>query len=337
MGGTIEAYRRAICLNKKESPFGNVLLDADLVTWIEVNDFEAAKVEKAYRTDAGRINGTRGMTQRQLKERSGSVPWKVDASPEIITWLLALGHGNITTTGSGDPYTHVIKHPSLCTLYPFSTSMIEGIVCSGLTNGYKQYKGMCVDQITLEGDARGEVKLSFTFKHDGTEVTRSSFPFPTSILPVTYLIGAHLTSFKLYPNGGSVLDLKDRVLSWKITVNFGVVPTKTANSGVYVPKYKYGKGKPEHKIEFVLSGDKSSDEYGYSDADTLMTLDMTLSAGITPARSVNLVQNKCYIVTEENADDLEPTLNCKVDEIDVISDSGPAIWTCKTGVAAYLQ
>jgi hypothetical protein len=336
MGGTIEAYRRAVCFPKKESAYGTQILDADLATWIESNDFEPAKVEKTYRTDQNRINGTRGMTQRQLHTRTGMVPGKLDASVEVFTWLLGLGLGNITSSGSADPYTHIIKHPTLCSLYPASTSMVEGIVCAGLTGGYKLYKGMCLDKLTLEGDSRGEVKMTYSFKHDGTETAKGSFTFPTTVFAASYLIGGHLTSFKVYPNGSGALEVKDKILSWKINYDFGVVPTKAANNGVYVPKLKYSKGKPEVKIEFVYSGDKSDVVYGYSDADTLTTIDMTLDTGLVPARSINMLMNRCYIVAEENADDVEPTLSCKVDEIESIADTGPAIWTCKTGVAAYL-
>jgi hypothetical protein len=336
MGGTIEAYRWAVGLAKKEAAYGVQVADADMTAWLEINDFEPAKVDKEYRTNVNRIKGARGKTLRQLKGRMGTIPRKSDASIEKITWLLALGLGNIASSGSVDPWTHVIKHPSLCTLKPPSTSIVEGIVCAGLTSGYKLYKGVSVDQISIEGGGgQDEVKLSYTLKHDGSETTKASFTFPSTAAVLTYLIGAHL-KFELGPSGGSFTDITTRILSWKITYNFGLTPSKTASSSVYVSSYKYSRGNPKISVEFELSGDKSSTEYGYSDADTLLMLQLTLDAGVTPLRSSVLLMDQIYIVAEESADDLEPTLKCKVDELDVIADTGPAIWVCRTGVPAYL-
>ncbi|HEX8091830.1 MAG TPA: hypothetical protein VF762_23455, partial [Blastocatellia bacterium] len=67
MGGTIEAYRWMINFAKKEGSFGVQEADADIAagSWFEVNDFEPAVVEKQYRTNENRINGTRGTTLRQ--------------------------------------------------------------------------------------------------------------------------------------------------------------------------------------------------------------------------------------------------------------------------------
>jgi len=334
MGGTIEAYEWAVGLAKKEGSYGVQVADADLTTWLEVDDFEPAKVEKQYRTNQNRIKGARGKTVRQLKGRMGTIPRKSVATVEAITWLLALGLGNISSSGSTDPWTHTIKHPSLCALKPSSTSLVEGVVCAGLTSGYKLYKGVCVDQITIEGGGgQDEVKLSYTLKHDGSETTKGSFTFPASVANYVGLIGAHLT-FELGPSGGAFTDITSRILSWKITYNFGLQPSKAANSSVYVSSYKYSRGNPKIDVEFELSGDKSSTEYGYSDADTLLQL--RLSLVVSSSRSVVLLMDQIYIVAEESADDLEPTLKCKVDELDVIADTGPAIWTCKTGIAAYL-
>jgi hypothetical protein len=334
MGGTIEAYAWAVGIAKKEASYGVQVADADMSAWLEINDFEPAKIDKLYRTNEKRIKGARGKTVRQLKGRMGTIPRKSDASVEKIVRLLALGLGNINSSGSSDPYTHTIKHPSLCTLKPPSTSIVEGIICSGLTGGYKLYKGVCVDQITIEGGGgQDEVKLTYTLKHDGSETTKSSFTFPAAVIPLTYLIGAHMT-FELGTSGGSFTDITSRVLSWKVTYNFGLQPSKAANSSVYVSSYKYSRGNPKIGVEFEISGDKSSTEWGYSENDTQLKLQLSLIS--SASRSVVALMDQIYIEAEESADDLEPTLKCKVDELDVIADTGPAIWTCKTGTAAYL-
>jgi hypothetical protein len=335
MAGTIEALRNGFSLPNVEAAFGTTIGMADLDQWIEVNDPEFVKIEKQFRTNEGKINGTRGKTQRQKFRQMGTAPFKVDASVEIITWLLGLGLGNVTTTGASDPYTHVIKHPTLCSLYPYSTSFVQGIVCSGLTSGYKSYKGCVVDTLTIEGDDAGEIKLSWTFKHDGSETAQASFTFQTSVDVFTYLIGSMMT-MKLYPNGSGAIDITSKVLSWKVTVNFNVQPTKVANSGLYVARYKYGKSSPKVSVEVKVSGDKSDAIYGYSDNETLCTYQLKLDAGTTPARSVQFDMSQVYVMADADSDDLEPTLSLKLDELDVIANTGPAIWTCKTGVAAYL-
>lgn len=334
MGGNVQAFRQALSLTKREAAFGVQVADADLTTWIEMDEFSPAKVEKAFRTNANRINGVRGKTQRQIKSRAGMISRKIDASVEQVTSLLTLGSGgNVASSGSADPWTHAIKDPTLCTTYPHSTSLVEGIVCAGLTSGYKLYKGVCLDQWTLEGSGRDEVKLTYNLKHDGSETTNSSFSFPSSLTALTTLLNSHL-AFKLYPNGGGAIDITDKVLSWKITKNYGVVPTKTANNGIYVPRYKYSKGNPNIAVEFVVSGDKSDAIYGYADAETLLTLQMSLTA--SASRSISVLMNSIYITADEESDDLETTLNCKVDPLDIIADSGPDVWTCKTGSPLYL-
>lgn len=334
MAGNVQAFRQAISLVKREAAFGTQVADADLTTWIEMDEFAPSKIEKEFRTNSNRINGVRGKTQRQLKSRAGMISRKTDASVELVTSLLALGSGgNIASSGSADPWTHTIKDPTLCTTYPHSTSLVEGIVCAGLTSGYKLYKGICVDQITLEGSGRDEVKLSYNLKHDGSETTKSSFSFPASLSVLTYLLNSHL-AFKLYPNGGGVIDITDKVLSWKITKNYGVVPTKTSNTGIYVPRYKYSKGNPNIAVEFVVSEDKSGTIYGYSDAETLLTLQLSLT--VSASRSISVLMDSVYIMADEESDDLEPTLNCKVDPLDILADSGPDVWTCKTASPLYL-
>jgi hypothetical protein len=155
--------------------------------------------------------------------------------------------------------------------------------------------------------------------------------------PLTYFDRRRTwSSFEIGLSGGSWTDITTRLLSWKVTVNFGPQPSKAANNSVYVSSYKYSNGNPHVDFDFTISGDKSSTEWGYSDADTLLQLRLTLDSGLTPARSVVMLMDQTYIIADEGSDDLEPTLVCKTDELDVVADTGPAIFTCKTGVAAYL-
>ena len=336
MGGTIKAYRTALILTGAEALYGVQIGDGSLTKWIETNEFQPGKVEKQYRTDQNRINGLRGMSQRQLKGAMGTIQRTMDANVEVLTALLALGLTNVSSSGSVDPWTHTIKHPPVCTLVPKSTSLIEGIVCAGLTSGYKLHKGAVLDQIAIEMEGAQEpVKLSWTWKTDGSETTKSSFTFPTATETLTYLLGSMLT-LQLYPNGGGSIDITSLLNSFKITINFGVTPRKASSSSVFVSGYRYSGDAPLIDIEFQVSADKSHAIYGYHEADTLLTLVATFDAGTTPARSVVCSVSNCYLNAEEDADDIEPVLNCKVEALDIAANTGPSVWTCKTGEAAYL-
>lgn len=337
MGGTTEAIRLATSLANKEATFGTVMTLASLTDMFVLNSFNPAVITPTYRTDENKINGTRGKTQRQRANAEGQLDIPVDASVELIAWALAMGYGNDSVSGGGDPYTHTIKHPPVCTLAPPSTSFLQGIVCSGLTTGYKSYKGCSVNQIAITMNGQGPVELSVQLKLDGSETTQSGATFPTTFLSLSYLLGS-MTTFKLYPNGGSALELSaggsNQLQSLKITIDFGLTKLKRASNTVYVPGWRWGKGKPNIKVEFVIAGDKSDVVYGYFAADTLLTLQAIFT--YTSSRLITLDMSNCYITAKENADDIEPTLECAVDEIDVIANQGPAIWIAKTGVAAYL-
>ncbi|MEK6323626.1 MAG: phage tail tube protein [Acidobacteriota bacterium] len=335
MGGTTEAIRTATALPNKETTFGTLMTLASLVDMYVVNSFNAAMITPAYRTDEGKINGTRGKTRRQRETAEGQIDEPLDATSELITHGLAVGYGNDAVTGAADPYTHTIKHPVLCNLAPPSTSFLQGIVCAGLTAGYNSYKGCSLNQLVITSNGQGAIELSRQWKTDGSETAQGAATFPTAFLTLTYLLGS-MATFKLYPNGGGAIDVTSQLMSWKITIDFGLTKKKRANSGVFVPGWKYGKGKPAIKVEVVFAADKSDVIYGYFKNDTLLTLQLVLEPGVAPARTIQLDMSQCYVTCKEGGDDSEPTLECSIDELEVIANQGPAIWICKTGVAAYL-
>jgi hypothetical protein len=336
MPSTIDALRWAVGIPYIETPFGTQILDANLTSWIEIASADFAKIEKTFRTDRNQINGTRGATRYQLETAMGTIARKFDLSVEVFTWLLAMGLGNLSTSGAGDPWTHTIKHPSVCTLYPKSFSLIEGLVCAGLTATQKLYKGCTVEQLTITVNGKGAIEFGATIKHDGTETAKAAFTFPTSILPVTYLIGSQ-TTIKLNQFDQADADISAQLQSLKITVNFGTTPTKAVTNGVFVQKYKYTKDHPNIDVELVISADKSDPVYVLWANNTKVKLQVTLDAGVSPLRTINLSIAEAYINScEQDSDDSEPTLTVKLDELDLITNSGPAVWVCKTGVAAYL-
>lgn len=338
MAGTIEAYRMATLLSGCEAVFGTSQAMAALTDMWEQDAFNPFAITPGYRTNAKKIKGARGMTARQRETAEGAGSINDDASVELITWMLALGMGNDTPTGGGDPYTHTIKHPSLCSSAPKSTDFLQAIVCSGLTAGYKSFKGCALDKFSISGDTQGFLKLASSWKTDGSEVTQAGATPTSTFLSLSYLLNS-MVSLKLYPNGGSVLDVSgggsNQLMSWKAEWDFGLTRLKRASNSIYVPGWRFGEGKPTLKISFVLAADKSDAVYGYFSNDTLLTLQLGLT--FSASRLVTTDMSNCYIVVKEGSDGNEPTLECTVDEMDVIANQGPAIYTCKTAVPAYLQ
>jgi hypothetical protein len=336
MGGSTEAFRWATSIPSCEAVFGTPLPLVNCTDWLAIETFNPAKIAKTFRRDDKLIKGTRGTQSRQLASRMGSIPFKTEASIEALLWLLELGLGADPVTGSGDPYTHTLKEPPVCVKYPPSTSLIQGIVCSGLTAGYRQFSGVTLDKFDLTMNGEGPLDLAWDFKTDGREPAQVGFSWPTTPLAVNYLLGSHV-NLKLYPNGGSVIDVTSRLQSLKLSYNFGVQRIKEASGSIFVPRYRYSKGNPKLSLEFVLNGDKSDAVYGYHDNETLLTAVVTLDTGLVPARSIVPTISKCYIDVEAQNDDIEPTLNCKADLIDVVADNGPVIWVGKSAVASYLN
>ena len=336
MGGTTEAFQWATSIPSAEASFGTAIPLVNLTDWLTINEFNPAKIDKTFRTDQNRIKGSRGVQTRQLATRMGTIPFKADASIEKLVWLLYRGLGNGVPSGASDPFTHTIKHPTLCTREPWSTSLMQGIVCGGLSSGYKLFSGVTLDQFSITHDGDNPLSLEWTEKTDGREVTQGAFTWPSTPVAVNYLLASHV-NMKLYPNGGGAIDITNKLMSHKLTYSFNVQRPKVSNGSIYVPRYRYSQGHPKLDLEFVVSGDKSDAIYGYADSETLLTIVLTYDTGLTPARSAELTIAKCYIQVEQTSDDIEPTLNCKVEPIDILADNGPAVWVGKTGVSAYLN
>jgi hypothetical protein len=333
MAGTDQAFRTATLLLAKENSYGAGIAPASLTDMYVINTFDPGVVAKTYRTDANKI---------KLQTRGGTLNIPTDASVELIARDLALGLNGDSVTGSGDPYSHVFKHPDVCLLSPASTAFLQGIVCSGLTQGYKEYSGCCLESFTITGKEQVAVELAETWNHDGRETTKSSATFPTTYLALSYLLGSD-TVVKIGPNGGSQTDYSGIVKAYKVGYNFGLKKLNRISNGVYVPGFLYSKDHPMLSVEIDVAADKSHALYGYSDTDQLLTLQMTWTAAdplsgtpLTPARSIDMLVSNCYVVATETVDDVEPQLKLIFDLIDVVATPGPVVWTAKTSVPAYL-
>jgi hypothetical protein len=336
MGGTTEAYKWAVSLVKKQVDFTTPIPDADLTKWLELKDAEFTKIEKQRRTNQQYVNGLRGYSNYQVHTQRGMLRRKFDLSTEVFSWLLHLQLGNLTTSGSVDPYTHTDKHPPICNLYPPAFSLIEGIVCPGLTGTQKLYKGCVVNKQEITINSKLEIDHTVELLTDGSETAKPAFSFPAAPEAVNYLLGGMLT-LKLNPYAGSDLDVSSQLQQLKISINSNLEPTKAVANGVLVPRYKFKKDSPKMDIEATFSADKSDVIYQYYENETRLRLQGLIDPALTPLRTVNLDVPECFIDTcEQGADDIEPTLKLKVEGLDVIANTGPATWVTKTGVAGYL-
>lgn len=337
MGGTTEAYRWAVSVAKRESAYGTQVPDNDLTKWFEVKDADFAKITKERRTNQQYINGVRGYNTFQVHSQTGMLRRRLDLSAELFTFLLAMQLGNYTASGAEDPYTHAVKHPSICTLFPNSFSLIEGIICSGLTGTQKLYKGCVVDKQEININGKLEIDHTVDIKTDGSETAKAAFSPPSSVEAVNYLLG-NMCTLKLNPYAASDITISgDQFKSMKLTISSNLEVVKTINSGLYVPKYKFKKDSPKMDIEIVVAADKSDVIYGYYTSEERLQLQLTIEPGLTPARTISLDVPECFIEDcEQGAEDIEPTLKLKIEGLDLIANSGPALWSCKTGVAAYL-
>jgi hypothetical protein len=336
MGGTTEAYRWAVSLAKREASYGVQVPDADLTKWLEILDADFAKISKEFRTNEQYVNGVRGKTSYQAKSAEGTLKRKFHLSPEVFAWTTALQLGNLTTAGSVDPYTHTEKHPSICTRDLNSFSFIESIECAGLTGTKKLYKGCVIDKQEITINADGEIEHTVDIKTDGSEADKAAFSQPSSVEPVTYLLGSQAT-VKLNPSAAGDISITSQFQSLKLVISSNVQRRKVSSSSIFAPGYRYAKDSPKLEAELTVSADKSDVIHDYYESDTKLKLQVLIDSGLTPARSIQCVIAECFIMDlEPSADDIEPTLKLKFDMLDLVANSGPVIWTNKTGAAAYL-
>ena len=355
MGGTTKALKLATLLTGSEAVFATAMAALGSTgptgltdMWVN-KTFNPHKVKKGLRTDEGSINATRGMTQRTVVTREGSLPISVDMTIELWTWALALMMGNDTVTGTSPEYTHTIKHPAICALSPPSTTFLQGIVCAGLTEGYKSLKGCVVDSIGLTVSAQKQVEMAISILTDGSETTEASLTFPT-VFEDTFIQGGQAgwsfvegsgVDLQLGPPG-SLVDISgagtNQLKSLKYDLNAGFEVVKRTSNGITVPQFRYGKNMPKLKFSAVVAADKSDTIYGYADGETVVEAIITFTAPSisSNARTSVVTLQNMYVQATESGDEDEPELTLDFEPIDLVSNQGPAIYVNKTGLAGYL-
>lgn len=332
---TPRSLRTAISLINKETTFGTAIADGSLLKWIPVTEADFAKIDQTFRTDDDEINGYAGATEHQLESKMGSLTRKMNASVEVIASLLALQLGNVTTTGSADPWSHSAAWPNICTLSMPSLSFVEGLICSGATATQWLYKGMVIDSQTIEVNGKGAVIHTVNFKTDGSETAKAAFVFPTTPEVLTKLLGSHLV-LQLGPPAGLV-DISSLIRSFKITINSSAVVPPNISSATLVPEFQFGDKSPSIEVDFVIKADKSHAIYGYFQGQTSVKLVATFNPAVSPVRDVALTMTRGIIdKADPQKEGSETRLAVHFAEEYNTTDVGPAKFVSRTGVPAYL-
>lgn len=336
---TSKAYMRLIGQASKETTFAVAQADGSLIDWFAVMAAGFVENKIGWRTNEGEINGFRGITEHQEESRAGSSSVELQASAESIAWACGMMLGNITPTGTTPNFTHVMKWPSLCIVNPPSFSFLQVLQCAGVlqTGTGFVYKGVVIDQISVEVSGKGFVKVTVTEKTDGTKTAKATFTLPSAVLSVNKFVGAHLT---LLCGSAGTENLTSTLRSFKFTLSAGVLEPPSMG-GVAVTEYQYEGDSPKLDIEFTLKGDDSHAlvtlyESGLSTGiPTKVILDALLQFNANRSIRLHCSQAVVDSATVKEAGN-ENQLTIKIMPEHNVTDSGPAVITAKTSVAAYL-
>lgn len=335
-----KSFMQLIGLASKETTFGVAQSDASLIDWLAVMEAGFADLNIGWRTNEGEINGFVGVTEHQEQSRSVTVPRDMQASAESITWACAFMTGVVTSSGTTPNYTHVIKQRSICAVNPPSFSFLEVLQCASVLQAGTAfiYKGCVVDQISVEVSGKGFVKLTVTYKTDGTETAKATFTLPSAVNAVNKFVGASLTLL-CGSVGNENLTAVVRSLKWTLTM--GAVEPPNIGT-VAVTEYQFEGNSPKLDIDLVIKGDKSHALYTLyksglaTGIPTKVILDALLQFDANRSVRVHCSQGIIMSASVKGSGN-ENQLTVKYSPEDNVTDSGPFVITGKTATATYLN
>jgi hypothetical protein len=336
---TPNSFVWATALAKKETTFGGgFATDPVYVDWLAGLAADFVQEEWTYSDNDAEINGAMGApTEHTLEQKAGTLQREVICSAEALTSFLAWALGNLTTTGSADPWTHTIKWATPCAVNPPSFSFIELLSCAGATNTYWKYKGATVNSVAIELSSKGYIRMTVNIRTDGSETASVAFVPPTTVATVRRLLG-NMATIKYGPAGTETLA---NIRNIKFTIDLGLIIPPDISASTLVPQYQYGANKPTLEVEFTVQGDKGHLVYGYAQNSTKCILNMTIDAGVTPIRSVQLTMSQtiCTAVVKPSGPETQITVTVmgEANATDgTATNPAPAKFVCKTGQATYL-
>jgi|SRR5215471_7973693 len=336
---TPNSFMWATALTKKETTFGGgFATDPVYADWLVGLAADFVQEDWTYSDNNAEINGSVGApTEHTLEMKQGALQRELITSPEGLTAFLAWALGQVTTVGASDPYTHTIKWATPCAVNPPSFSFIELLNCAGSTATYFKYKGATVESIAVELSSKGYIKTTVNIKTDGSETADATFTPPTSPVTVKRLLG-NMATIKYGPAGTETVA---NIRNIKFTINLALIIPPDISANVLVPQFQYGADHPTIEVEFTVQGDKSHVIYGYATSGSKQILNITIDAGVTPSRSVQLTMSQTICTALVKAAGPETQLTVKVMAESNATDGtatnpAPAKFTCKNGNPSYL-
>jgi hypothetical protein len=331
----VRSYKFVTKLVRKELTYAAGYLAADFVNTLVPIEAEFSSDEPTWRDDSAEINGYAGATDADIEAWAGGRGFKCYASPEIAQFFYALQFGNVTTTGSADPYTHVNKWSNICTLNPPSFAFLEAPSCAGETANYKMRKGVCVEQVELDINGRSSVILTAQFKHDGSRTDMASVTLPsTPFIPSEHILGSMVTC-KFGTLGTENLNSVFR--SAKVTTKSNLTVPPSIAAGLYITEMQFGDKSPVVDMDLTIKGDANHVLYTAFLAKTVLILDLTIDCGTTPSRTLRYQAAQVLIQEcKEVPSSSETQLQMKLRFLFNATDAGAMRITTTTGVSAYL-
>lgn len=335
MGASPTAFKWAISFGK-EATFGVLETLAGLTNWFPVKSADITDIQTSWETDGDEITGYRGETSHQVFERKGTVQRTAKASLELLTWCIEMSTGNHVDSGSTPNYTTVVKWPTNCVQNPPSFSYLEALDCPGATNTWFSYKGAVLESWSLAFNGKGPGTITMTIKNDGSETAQTGVTLPATAYAATKLFG-YMCTTKLGPLGTE--DISSLVRDWKVTVAGGFIEPPSETGGVFVAEQQWGLHNPKIDVEMVIKADKGHAVWGYynpTDQTTSTTVKHVRTITVNSNRKVTLTNSQGKVAVQIKASGAEFQGTVKFMEEHNATDAGAGVFTCLTGVAAWL-
>jgi len=298
------------------------------------------KSELSEDNDQDEINGARYPTASSLvsARTSGDVSFKMNL--ELLPFFLGLMCGNISTSGSSDPYTHVIDSPAISAVSPWSTGVIQAHDRETAAT-IKGYNGVVVTILEFEINDAGAIEVKVGLKGDGTETDKSSETPPglDTALGGTRLFKQHLSALTFGPSGGTTDLLSGQKLrSLSLKLEAGVSQKDSLSSGLYAGEANYDGNGPVLTGNLKVKGKRGDDFYNAVRSRTLETFAMTIQQGASDSFSVagNAVRIPADAGVDVDYDESGPILDIPL-RFDYNTDDDRAFrFTILNGISAYL-
>jgi Phage tail tube protein len=326
-------------LGRREASYGAGVA-AGVDDWYKFLGPGLFKSELTEDNDQDEINGARYPTESSLvsARTSGEVTFKMNI--ELLPFFLGMICGNIATSGSSDPYTHVIDSPGISVVSPWSTGLIQAHDREN-TASIKGYNGVVVTSLEFEISDAGAIEVKVSLKGDGTETDQSAITPPSlaAALAGTRLLKKDISALTFGPSGGTV-DLlsgqKLRKLSLKLEA--GVSQKDSLSSGLYAGEANYDGNGPVLTGELVVKGRRGDDFYNAVRARTVETFAMTIQQGADDSFSIagNSVRIPADAGVTPDYDESGPILTLPLRFDHNVSDARAFRATILNGVSAYL-